>query len=71
MLNYTACKDCNKRHFACHDRCEDYLDFKRKCSEITKKRQEFLEHERYFIGKMHENNIKAWGKPGTKKENEW
>lgn len=24
------CKDCEKRHIACHDKCEDFAEYKKK-----------------------------------------
>lgn len=35
----SPCKGCvpPKRHEACHDHCEEYLELKRKCEEMNKK----------------------------------
>ena len=38
-MGFKECKDCAKRHFNCHSRCEIYLDFKRKMEKIYELRR--------------------------------
>lgn len=33
------CKDCKRRHLACHDYCENYLEFKERNEKIRKARE--------------------------------
>lgn len=42
------CKDCEKRHFACHDDCSDYAEFRKWCDMVNKKRFASNETNRVF-----------------------
>lgn len=42
-MNYTACKDCPKRHPYCHSSCETYLAFKKAKDEENKKQRAWNE----------------------------
>lgn len=39
-MSQTCCKDCKKRYQGCHDSCEEYKQFKKKCEEMNKKYRE-------------------------------
>ena len=43
-----TCKDCTKRHRACHDTCEDYKKFKEEIAAQNKKRLDGWEYFSYM-----------------------
>jgi hypothetical protein len=37
----SPCKDCEDRHIACHDRCDNYKKWKQRIDEIKKAKKEY------------------------------
>ena len=37
------CKNCDKRHVACHSECEEYIAYRKEADRVNKKRREFLQ----------------------------
>ena len=42
------CKYCEKRHFNCHNSCEEYVEYKNDCKRIKKLKKQQLELPTYF-----------------------
>ena len=63
------CKDCPRRtaHPNCHDRCEDYRQWKAEQAEATERRRKDLEHYAYNRAKTQRlYNLMGKNKEGQK-----
>lgn len=50
----SPCKDCKKRHTACHDDCEDFSEYRRKIQKVNENRREFSELYSYTLNFKHQ-----------------
>ena len=60
------CKDCPNRHYACHDTCEKYKEFKSNNQRVSDIKQRMHHEEQYEIQKHARLRKIAESKKGKK-----
>jgi hypothetical protein len=66
MTIINCCKDCQKRHLACHSNCKEYKEQKEEFQKRKEDRRNFLKKEHEIGSCLRENNArkeskKKWG----------
>lgn len=44
----SCCKDCTKRHVGCHDKCEEYANFKKELKEKKRVKTAMMQDKAYY-----------------------
>ena len=58
----SPCKDCRKRHEACHDDCEEFRVYREKRAEIEKRRREIASGTEIDIERAEKKkHSEGWG----------
>ena len=51
-MSFTPCKNCERRHEACHDACEEYQKYREQIETTKKRREKIRKIDLYYYDRI-------------------